>query len=403
MAASPRVSFTQLPGIATNKDGGPRMGQPLKMTQLEKMVELLGVKARVNLMTKAVELSAPWGAGTNGVVEVIIEKLQTCGLTVPTRRVYDQLNEWAYCEMYHPIAEALPKWDGVDRFQALTDTIAAQNSELWQLYLRKWLLQAVRAWTSPGSQVGAVLVLAGEQNRGKSRWIKALHPRAMAGRHIDPHNKDTLLESLARPIVELGEIDSTFRKADIAALKAFLTNEEDTYRAPYAPAAKSWPRCTVFAATVNNTKFLVDETGNRRFWPVEVVAVQPDHSIDMMQVWAQAKALLDAGELWYLVGDELVLQMAHAEEHRLKSDVEDLFAIWWARVLKSPEPDRKKWPVFNLTTIMGLIGGHSTSQRDRATLARLCDQAFGKKLAVRGNRGWRVPVNKDAYDWNNTR
>jgi predicted P-loop ATPase len=92
------------------------------------------------------------------------------------------------------------------------------------------------------------------------------------------------------------------KKAAIeAALKAFITQASDTYRLPYARKNTVNPRRTVFFASVNDSKFLSDNTGNRRYWTIDCTDIDYRHQIDMQQFWAEVKTLYQPNTIMYLV------------------------------------------------------------------------------------------------------
>jgi putative DNA primase/helicase len=123
----------------------------------------------------------------------------------------------------------------------------------------------------------------------------------LEGHILDPSNKDSVIAAAKHWIVELGELDGTFRRADIAKLKSYLTASQDVVRLPYAIKPSKWPRTTVFAATVNDAKFLIDKTGNRRFWTIQLTEeIDLDHGLDMQQVWRAVYDMWKAGETPYL-------------------------------------------------------------------------------------------------------
>ena len=81
-----------------------------------------------------------------------------------------------------------------------------------------------------------MIVLQGEQDIGKSQWFMSLLPghqeMGRQGALLNPQIKDSILDVLSFWLVEIGELDGTFRKADIAALKAFITTGTDSIRFP---------------------------------------------------------------------------------------------------------------------------------------------------------------------------
>jgi putative DNA primase/helicase len=256
----------------------------------------------------------------------------------------DELQAVEDLNAYHPVADWIRSrpWDGVDRFEALWATFelkaeALADVDLYRHVLWAWLVAGAKyAMLDPFERVGikafGVLVLQGTQGCGKTQWIKALAPEAETwvgtGLTLDPHSKDDVAKVTRYWITELGEIDSTVRKADVGALKGFLSDQADVYRRPYKEVTESFVRRTLFAASVNPQHFLRDNTGNRRFWvvPVERMRVFDEdgiRAIDLQQLWAQFAHLAAQGAAHHLPPDIEARQMALAERHRTIDPIED--------------------------------------------------------------------------------
>jgi putative DNA primase/helicase len=152
----------------------------------------------------------------------------------------------------------------------------------------------------------------------------------MTGHTLHLQNKDSILTALRYWIVELGEVDATFRKSDVSALKSFITQTTDAIRRPYAMTESTYPRRTGFGASVNDDQFLADPTGNRRFWTVPVTAFDLDHKVDMQQLWAEVLTLYQGGERWFLDRDEVHELNEHNESFRVTDPVEERIASGWA-------------------------------------------------------------------------
>ena len=172
------------------------------------------------------------------------------------------------------------------------------------------MIAAVAAVYLPdGISAPGVLTLQGAQYLGKTKWFKGLVPESLDliqdGMILKPDDKDSVKQCVSFWLVELGELDSTFRKSDIAQLKAFITKQTDVLRLPYARRESKFPRRTMFFGSVNPREFLHDPTGNRRYWTVECAAINHDHGLDMQQVWAEVKSLWHGGEGYYLSADEM--------------------------------------------------------------------------------------------------
>ena len=93
------------------------------------------------------------------------------------------------------------------------------------------------------------------------------------------------------------------KKMDVESIKAFVSRQEDIYRAAYARNTERHPRQCVIFGTVNDLSgYLKDITGNRRFWPIEITGKSDRHPWDMTkedrdQIWAEVMARYrDLGE-----------------------------------------------------------------------------------------------------------
>jgi predicted P-loop ATPase len=90
-------------------------------------------------------------------------------------------------------------------------------------------------------------------------------------------------------------------------VKAFLTQGTDLFRVPYGKATEAFPRRGIIVGSTNRqTGFLVDDTGNRRFWviPTTRTEANPIDTATLMAerdaIWAGAVAAYRAGEANYL-------------------------------------------------------------------------------------------------------
>jgi putative DNA primase/helicase len=305
-------------------------GRPLGTTaNVKAVLEYEDVTARYNQMTKELEVIVP---GVNSVPDESSNSNQTAALDlltkhgVPYARGPEQINVIAASNPYCPVRQMIESkpWDGSPRFELFAAQITTPHPIEARDYLRKWLIQAVAAvYLMEGLSAAGMLVLAGPQGIGKTMLIRILASAVadsfLEGATLDPSNKDSVMTIASHWIVELGELDATFRKSDLAQLKAFITKRLDKFRRPYAKKDSEFPRHTVMAGTVNEAEFLYDTTGNRRFWVIQVNAINIDHSIDIQQLWAEAKTLYDAGETWHFNQQE----QASLNQHNSQFEVVD--------------------------------------------------------------------------------
>ena len=153
-----------------------------------------------------------------------------------------------------------------------------------------------------------VLLFQSKQSIGKTTWFKNMMPKGLEqyfkdGAHLDPTDKDSVRTIISHVIVELGEIDSTFKR-DVARLKAFISSDKDIFRIKYGKKDTKFARRTVFCGTVNQKEVLKDRTGNVRFWVISIIKLLSTSHIDMQQLWAELYQIYKSGERWWLEKDE---------------------------------------------------------------------------------------------------
>ena len=319
----------------------PAIGQTKKPQQVIENLKLVmavnNITSRYNQITKRSELLIPG-------LQCVKDETDNTSLTLMTdmaikagmtpNRVPELVDAIASQNPFCPVQTYIDSkpWDGVTRFARFTAQIVCSNQQFTALLWRKWLIQAVAAaYERTGISNAGVIVLTGDQNIGKTTFFRALtsgvHGVFLEGQTLNPADKDSVLAAVSHWIVELGELDATFKKAEIAQLKAFVTKNTDTVRRPYARKDSIFPRRTVFAGTVNDFQFLHDITGNRRFWPIAVDAIVLDPSLDYQQLWAEVKTWYDSGEKWFLNSEELSTLNQYSEQFMVNDpDIEALLS-----------------------------------------------------------------------------
>jgi putative DNA primase/helicase len=265
---------------------------------------------------------------SNSSLNAALDTLTRYG--VPIGRAPEQINAIAASNPFCPVRIMIEsnKWDGKTRFENFMAQIETPHQQEAKFYFRKWLIQAVAAvYLMEGLSAAGMLVLTGQQGIGKTWFLRQLAsgvPKGfLEGATLDPSNKDSVMTIASHWIVELGELDATFRKSDLAQLKAFITKKVDKFRRPYAKKDSEFGRRTVMAGTVNDPEFLYDNTGNRRFWVVQVDAINIDLSIDIQQLWAEVKTWYDAKETWHFNKEEQLLLNQHNSQFEVVDPISE--------------------------------------------------------------------------------
>lgn len=225
---------------------------------------------------------------------------------------------------YHPIHEmfdSLPEWDKIPRVETLLiDYLGAEDNDYVRAVTRKALCAAYMRVYHPGIKFDYLIVLNGEQGIGKSTFIARLGGEWYSDSlNLSDMNDKTAAEKLQGYwILEIGEL-AGMKKADIDKVKAFISRQDDKYRASFGRRVTPHPRQCIFFGTTNSENgYLRDITGNRRFWNVKVSGngkFKPWELADevVKQIWAETAVLAKLGDPLYL---DAALESKAKEEQR---------------------------------------------------------------------------------------
>jgi putative DNA primase/helicase len=214
---------------------------------------------------------------------------------------------------FHPVLNYLHglKWDGVQRAdEILIKYFGAIDTLYTREAMRKMLVGSVARVYKPGCKFDLVLTLVSQlQGTGKSSFFKALGREWFSDTFMSVQGKEALEQIQGAWIIEMAEL-SGIRKADVEAVKHFISKQEDMFRRAYGRVTETYKRQCVFVATTNQSGFLKDSSGNRRFLPVDIHAVKLSDNPDLKslledkneigQIWAEAVHLFKKGEPLYL-------------------------------------------------------------------------------------------------------
>lgn len=300
----------------------PRNGSsqtPTTIPNLKFMLDAYGIRVSYDVIRKRLVVNIPGVKATHdnfdnvALTEIMSLAILNGMQMTPIPNYIEALGDRNHVNPVKEWIQSKP-WDRIDRLIPLYATLSEQEDypkTLKEKLIYRWLLSATAAALKPeGFKGRGVLTLQGPQGLGKTTWITSLindpnlrDTAIKIDHHLDASNKDTIISAVSHWLVEIGELDSSFKK-DIARLKGFLTSDKDKVRRPYARNDSEYPRRTVFCATVNDSNFLVDLTGNSRWWTVALKGINFKHKIDMQQVFAQLKEDFEGGQQWWLTPEE---------------------------------------------------------------------------------------------------
>ena len=223
-------------------------------------------------------------------------------------KIFDGVNVVAKENAFHPVREYLDActWDGVPRVETLLiDYLGAEDNAYTRAVTRKALAAAVARIYRPGCKFDYMLTLRGRQGLGKSAIIAKLGGEWFSDTFSTMQGKEAYEQVMGVWLMEVGEL-AGMRKAEAETIKLYISKQTDRFRPAYGRRLQEFPRQCIFIGTTNETQFLRDTTGNRRFW---VVDTPNTPAKDMWEdltpatvrlIWAEAVEIYRNGEKLYL-------------------------------------------------------------------------------------------------------
>lgn len=257
--------------------------------------------ARKDLPWRKIKGTSPWVDADDAALRLYLE--QVYGISSKDK-VYDAVNVVATRSGFHPVREYLDGcvWDGVPRVDTLLiDYLGAEDSEYTRVVTRKTLAAAVARIYRPGIKFDYMLTLQGRQGIGKSALISRLGGAWYSDSFFTLQGKDAYEQVQGVWLIEVGEL-AGMRRAEAETIKLFISKQADRFRPAYGRRIQEYPRQCIFIGTTNETQFLRDATGNRRFWVVGTPG-EPTKNIwndltpdEVRRIWAEAVEIYKNGE-----------------------------------------------------------------------------------------------------------
>lgn len=238
--------------------------------------------------------------------------------TVAAHHAYHPVQEWLYALM----------WDGTERIPTFfSDYCGATLTPYTRAVALSLFISAVARVFQPGCKVDTMVVLEGAQGIGKSKLVQALFgPRWHCDITQEPGTLDFYQNLRGKWCGEFSEL-SAMGRADQNKVKQALTQTQDTYRASYGHYSRTYPRQFVFIGNTNRGEYLGDETGARRYLPIECIEIDAEEAGHQReQLWAEALHRFRTGEKWWDIPDA-----TKEQEARYQTDSwEDYLVSWLA-------------------------------------------------------------------------
>lgn len=337
---------------------------------------------------------------------------ETYNLYDPAKHTAALRLAWSTRE-YNPVTEIIDGliWDGEERCEHfLTRWGMATDDDYTRECSRLIFADGIHRLYEPGCKADDVIVLIGKQGAGKSTLVRFLAINDSYYGEIKTVDGDKAVEQLEGMwICEIAELFAVTKQKEQEAVKAFITRQRDKYRKPYDKNPKEYPRCCILIGTSNEYNFLIDKTGNRRWFPVSVhcdgydLFNQEQEIRDyVLQCWAEAKAKLGTPAMQNFARRELIDEYKKHQDAAMQDDWR-VGAIGeylshkapgsyvCARELMqealSPDSDHKKDPTLQDSKIIGQIMQREFPEWEKAD-KRIYLENYGQQRCWRLKQGY---------------
>lgn len=292
----------------------------------------LGNRLRWNELLLQPELGGRPIPGT--ALEQLYVALSERGWRIAQKPASDAVLRVAQENRFHPVAVYLetlvqdPELDPID-LDEIGSYWGVQRDPLSCRMLRVMLLGAVARIYEPGSKFDTMVVLKGDQGRGKSTSLRKLFGHTWLVDTQQPKHKDQLIVLHSCWCYEAAELDYMTSRKESGLIKGLLSSAVDTFLAPYGRFIEAHPRRSIMVGTCNRDDFLRDPTGHRRFLVIEVDQISCDRiEADRDRIWLAAVLAYQSGERPFLAAEDQEASNQRNKNFELENPFEVTVGHW---------------------------------------------------------------------------
>ena len=373
------------------------------------------ISLRFNEITSRVEYEIP-ADNTDAhrfmpVNDRIVNSLWSQMSTITRVNIQDMYRviESDYVPVFNPFKEYLnnlSKPGEQDYIRELAQTVRVKGGEqeqkLWHLYLKKWLVGMVASWISEDVVNNVILVFIGKQGAYKTTWFNYLLPPPLKQYFYTKTNanrmsKDDILTLAQYALVCCEELD-TMRPAELNQLKAAVTMPSIDERAAYAHYHEHRKHIASFCGTGNNTQFLSDPTGNRRWLPFEVESILSprEHPFHYEGIYAQALSLYASGFQYWFTKEEIQELNRHNKQFETPHLEHELVDLYFRRPI-----DSELGEFISVARALQMISNGISQKLSAVNVGRAFSDLGFKRVRTNSSRGFivvcRTPEEIKAY------
>ena len=397
-----RGASRQLASAAPDAEDEPATAPILTKPQKLETAELLAYlrttmdAIRFNTFTQQIEIK---GQALEGAERFYLN-LAEMGYKVGKELAIDCLVQVANENLYDPVTEYLnrnarevePTY--IDRLATtyLRPGDEAQSEPtIYDEMLKRTLIGAVARAFSPGCKHDTACVIMGDQGAYKSSFWQCLGGPFFSDALGDITSKDDIMVLHRSWMMEWAELDHITNRKHAGQVKAFLSQAVDLLRVPYGKAVESFPRRGIIVGTTNKTAgFLVDETGNRRFWVIPTTKTQQDQ-INTAALLLERDAIWSAAVHAHRNGESSRLPLAMENQISEENDSYLIDSPWRSPIIEYLDR-RVKVELLTSEEILEYAIKKPLERQSRADQMQVAsilkDLGWVKKREATGRRRW---------------
>jgi predicted P-loop ATPase len=397
-----RGASRQLASAAPDAEDEPATAPILTKPQKLETAELLAYlrttmdAIRFNTFTQQIEIK---GQALEGAERFYLN-LAEMGYKVGKELAIDCLVQVANENLYDPVTEYLnivarkvePTY--IDRLATAylrPGDEAQPEPTIYDEMLKRTLIGAVARAFSPGCKHDTACVIMGDQGAYKSSFWGCLGGPFFSDALGDITSKDDIMVLHRSWMMEWAELDHITNRKHAGQVKAFLSQAVDLLRVPYGKAVESFPRRGIIVGTTNKTAgFLVDETGNRRFWVIPTTKTQQDQ-INTAALLLERDAIWSAAVHAYRNGESSRLPLAMENRISEENDTYLIDSPWRSPIIEYLDR-RVKVELLTSEEILEYAIKKPLERQSRADQMQVAsilkDLGWVKKREATGRRRW---------------
>jgi hypothetical protein len=375
-----KLKLTEKGGIAQTIENvvtilkhDPKLAGCLALNEMEH-----NIITRKDLPWRKVKGSSQWVDADDAALRYYLERVY--GIASKDR-IFDAVNVVATENSFHPVRDYLNacSWDKVPRVETLLiDYLGAEDNAYTRAVTRKALVAAVARIYRPGCKFDYMLTLRGAQGLGKSALIAKLGGQWFSDSFSTLQGKEAYEQVQGVWIMEVGEL-AGMRKAEAETIKLYISKQVDRFRPAYGRRLQEFPRQCIFIGTTNESSFLRDATGNRRFWVVDTPNTPAKDMWEELtpetvaQIWAEAVEIYRAGEVLYLPKELEAVARKVQETYEEENPRAGIIADYLDRLLPAG------WESMDLYARRSFLEGDAegTTQRQVVCILEIWAEALG--------------------------